>query len=104
MATRASSKKDPTQKSVPKADQPPNKTAPPSRTTDLISPAKKKPAVETRQTRSAVPPISKANQPAPAPAPSAAPAPAAQTPPPPPPKPETVSLIDENKSKRSEES
>src|SRR6516165_6624673 len=102
MATRASSKKDSSPKSAPKADQPPNKTAPPTAATDLISPVKKRPPMETRQTsRSAVPPISKASQPAPSPAVAAAaePVPAA-----PAPKPETVSLIDDNKSKRSEES
>jgi len=104
MATRASSKKDSSPKSAPKADQPPNKTAPPTPATDLISPVKKRPPTETRQTsRSAVPPISKASQPAPSPSPAVVPAaePVAAAPPP---KPETVSLIDDNKSKRSEES
>src|SRR6516225_2107696 len=104
MATRASSKKDSSPKSAPKADQPPNKTAPPTAATDLISPVKKRPPTETRQTsRSGVPPISKANQPAAPPSPAVVPAaePASAAPPA---KPETVSLIDDNKSKRSEES
>src|ERR1700736_6260736 len=106
MATRASSKKDSSQKTTPKADPPANKTAPPAPATDLISTSRKKthsPA-ETR-TRSAVPPISKAQQPAPAaahsPAPAIAPEPV-QAPTPPPSKPETVSLIDDNRSKRPE--
>jgi translation initiation factor IF-2 len=106
MATRASSKKDSSQKSAPKADPPANKTAPPTPATDLISHTRKKsqsPA-ETR-TRSAVPPISKAHQPALAPAPPPSPAvasEAAPAPAPPPAKPETVSLIEDNRSKRSE--
>jgi translation initiation factor IF-2 len=104
MATRASSKKDPSPKAAPKADPPAGKTAPPAPATDLISTTRKKPPTETRKTaRSTVPPISKANQPSPPPpAPVAAPA-TAQPPVAPPPKPETVSLIDDNRSKRSEE-
>src|SRR5438132_4637682 len=106
MATRASSKKDSSQKSAPKADPPASKTALPTPATDLISHTRKKsqsPA-ETR-TRSAVPPISKAHQPALAPAPPPSPAvasEAAPAPAPPPAKPETVSLIEDNRSKRSE--
>jgi translation initiation factor IF-2 len=102
MATRASRKKDSSPKSAPKADQPPNKSAPPTQATDLISPVKKRPT-ETRHTsRSGVPPISKAKQAAPPPSPAAVPA-AEPAPVGPPPKQETVSLIDDNKSKRSEE-
>ena len=48
MATRASSKKEPTQKSKPKADQPAERAATPQPATDLISPSRKKPATETR--------------------------------------------------------
>src|SRR5215472_11269758 len=104
MATRASSKKDSSPKSATKADQP-NKTAPPNPTTDLISPVKKRAATETRHTsRSGVPPITKAKkQPVPPPSPAVVPA-AEPAPVAPPPKPETISLIDDNKSKRSEES
>ena len=43
MATRASSKKEPTQKAKPKADQPVEKVAAPQQSTDLISSVKKKP-------------------------------------------------------------
>src|SRR5262245_27831626 len=108
MATRASSKKDPSPKAAPKADPPAAKTAPPAPATDLISTTRKKTPTETRKTpRSGVPPISKANQPSPAPPPPAAAstvAPAAPQPPAaPPPRPETISLIDDHRSKRSEE-
>jgi len=97
MATRASSKKDPTQKSKPTADQPVDRAATPQPATDLISPSRKKPPTETRTSpRSAVPPISKAK------APETAPVPAPAIPPPP--KPETVSLIDDNRPKRSDSS
>jgi translation initiation factor IF-2 len=97
MATRASSKKDPSQKSKPKADQPAERAATPQPATDLISPSRKKPPTETRTSvRSAVPPITKAK------AVEATPAPAPVTPPPP--KPESVSLIDEDKPKRSDSS
>jgi translation initiation factor IF-2 len=103
MATRASSKKDSSPKSAPKADQPANKPAPPTPPTDLISPTRKKPLTETRTaSRSAVPPIRKANQPTPPPPPAAVPV-VAQAPPPPVPKPEAISLIDDNRSKRPEE-
>jgi translation initiation factor IF-2 len=103
MATRASSKKNSSQKSAPKADPPANKTAPPTPATDLISTTRKKSSTESR-TKSAVPPISKAHQPAPSPPPpSPAVAPeAGQAPAAPPAKPETISLIDDNRSKRSE--
>src|SRR6516164_11188697 len=98
MATRASSKKDSSPKSAPKADQPPNKTAPPTPATDLISPVKKRPPTETRQTsRSAVPPNSKASQPAPSPSPAVVP-PAEPLAPAPPPQPQTGSPTDANKS------
>ena len=66
MATRASSKKEPSQKAKPKADLPAEKvtTPPPQPATDLISPSRKKPAGESRtHLRSGVPPISKAKQP-----------------------------------------
>src|SRR6516225_5448822 len=97
MATRASSKKDPSQKSKPKADQPAERAATPHPATDLISPSRKKPPTETRTSvRSAVPPITKAK------AVEATPAPAPVTPPPP--KPESVSLIDDDKPKRSDSS
>jgi translation initiation factor IF-2 len=109
MATRASSKKDPSAKAAPKADSPAG-NAPAAPATDLISTTRKKAPTETRKTsRSAVPPISKANQPSPpppppVPAPSVPPAPlAAQPPVAPLPKPETVSLIDDNRSKRAAE-
>jgi translation initiation factor IF-2 len=107
MATRASSKKDSSQKTTPKADPPANRTVPPAAATDLISTSRKKTqsAAETR-VKSGVPPISKAQQPPPAAAPSS-PAPAIAPEPvqastPPPSKPETVSLIDDNRSKRPE--
>jgi translation initiation factor IF-2 len=98
MATRASSKKDTSQKPKPKADQPADRAATPQRATDLISPTKKKPPTEIKPSlRPSVPPISKAKQPetvsAPVPAPAKPPA-----------KPESVSLIDETKSKRAEPS
>jgi len=104
MATRASSKKEPSQKAKPKADPPAEKIAtPPQQATDLISPTRKKPQTEARTSlRSAVPPISKAKQPAalvPPPAPVAEPVPEA-----PPARPETVSLIGDTRSKRSESS
>jgi len=98
MATRASSKKDPSQKPKPKADQSADRTATPQPATDLISAIKKKPATEIKPAlRSSVPPISKAKQLETAPAPVPPPAT-------PPAKPESVSLIDENKSKRAEPS
>jgi translation initiation factor IF-2 len=102
MATRASSKKEPSQKAKPKADPPAEKIATPQQpATDLISPTRKKPQAEARTSlRSAVPPISKAKQPAAVvspPAPVAEPVPEA-----PPAKPETVSLIGDTRSKRSE--
>ena len=98
MATRASSKKDPSQKPKPKADQSAERAATPQPATDLISPIKKKPPTEVKPSvRSSVPPISKAKQPetvsAPVPPPATPPA-----------KPESVSLIDEAKSKRAESS
>jgi translation initiation factor IF-2 len=104
MATRASSKKEPSQKAKPKADPPAEKIATPQQpATDLISPTRKKPQTEARTSlRSAVPPISKAKQPAalvPPPAPVAEPVPEA-----PPARPETVSLIGDTRSKRSESS
>src|ERR1700750_867340 len=103
MATRASSKKDSSQKPAAKTDPPTSKTAAPASATDLISRTRKKSATDTRA-KTAVPPISKAHQ---APAPSVS-SPAAVTeavaPAVPPAKPETISLIDDNKSKRSESS
>ncbi len=63
MATRASSKKEPSQKAKPKADLPAEKVAAPQQqqATDLISSVKKKPLTEAGRNfpRSAVPPISK---------------------------------------------
>jgi translation initiation factor IF-2 len=104
MATRASSKKEPSQKAKPKADPPAEKVATPQQpATDLISPARKKPPTESRAAlKSGVPPISKAKQPpaAPAPAPAVIEA-AAEAPPI---KPESVSLIGETRAKRSETS
>ncbi|HZC58681.1 MAG TPA: translation initiation factor IF-2 [Chthoniobacterales bacterium] len=103
MATRASSKKEPTQKPKPKADQPADTVAAPQPATDLISTGTKRPPSAPRSAvRSAVPPISKAKPQAAAPSQASAPEPVAETAPPP--KPETVSLIDENRSKRSESS
>jgi translation initiation factor IF-2 len=102
MATRASSKKEPTQKAKPKADQPVEKVAAPQQqqATDLISSVKKKPQTEARTSlRSAVPPISKAKQPPVNLVPAPRIEPVAETPPP---KPETVSLIGETRSKRSD--
>ena len=107
MATRASSKKEPSQKAKPKADLPAEKVAtpppPPQPATDLISPSRKKPPGESRtHLRSGVPPISKAKQPVVA---AANPAPAVDpVAEPPPPKPESVSLIDDTRSKRAESS
>jgi translation initiation factor IF-2 len=107
MATRASSKKEPSQKAKPKADLPAEKVAtpppPPQAATDLISPSRKKPPGESRtHLRSGVPPISKAKQPVVA---AANPAPAVDpVAEPPSPKPESVSLIDDSRSKRAESS
>ena len=109
MATRASSKKEPSQKAKPKADLPAEKVAapqpplPPQPATDLISPGRKKSQTEARSAlKTGVPPISKSKQSTVAPVPVPAVEPAAE--PPPPPKPESVSLIDESRSKRSESS
>ena len=106
MATRASSKKEPSQKAKPKADLPVEKVAPPQPppppqpATDLISPSRKKAPTEARTSlRSAVPPISKAKQPPALPVPAPTVEPTAETPPA---KPETISLIDEVRTKRSE--
>src|SRR3984893_3008169 len=102
MATRASSKKEPSQKTKPKADLPAEKVATPQPATDLISPARKKSSTEARTSlRSGAPPISKAKQPTVTPVPAQAIEPVAETPPP---KPESVSLIGETRSKRSESS
>ena len=104
MATRASSKKEPSQKAKPKADPAPAEkvVTPPQPATDLISPSKKKPQTEARtHLRSAVPPISKAKQPAPAPAQAAPVEPVVETPPP---KPESISLIGDTRAKRPESS
>jgi translation initiation factor IF-2 len=104
MATRASSKKEPSQKARSKADQPAEKEAKPQQATDLISTGNKEPRTGIRNpARSAVPPISKIKQPVPPhpPHPPAA-GPAPEPEPSPPPKPETVSLIDDNRSKRAE--
>ena len=108
MATRASSKKEPSQKAKPKADQPAEKAAtappqsPPQPATDLISPSRKKPQAESRTAlRSAVPPISKAKQPAVLSTPAPAVEPVAETPAA---KPESVSLIGETRSKRLDSS
>jgi translation initiation factor IF-2 len=104
MATRASSKKEPSQKPRSKADQPAEKAATPQQATDLISTGNKEPRTAIRNpARSAVPPISKIKQPVP-PQPPQPPAagPAPEPEPSPPPKPETVSLIDDRRSKRAE--
>jgi translation initiation factor IF-2 len=104
MATRASSKKEPSQKPRSKADQPAEKEATPQQATDLISTGNKEPRTAIRNpARSAVPPISKIKQPVP-PQPPQPPAagPAPEPEPSPPPKPETVSLIDDRRSKRTE--
>jgi translation initiation factor IF-2 len=104
MATRASSKKEPSQKPRSKADQPAEKEATPQQATDLISTGNKEPRTAIRNpARSAVPPISKIKQPVP-PQPPQPPAagPAPEPEPSPPPKPETVSLIDDRRSKRAE--
>src|SRR6202040_3515558 len=105
MATRASSKKEPSQKAKPKADLPAEKvtTPPPQPATDLISPSRKKPPGESRtHLRSGVPPISRAKQPVVA---AANPAPAVDPVAEPlAPKPESVSLIDDTRSKRAESS
>jgi translation initiation factor IF-2 len=106
MPTRASSsKKEPSQKPRPKADQPADKGTAPQAATDLISNSTKRAASAPRSSvRTAVPPISKAKTQGSGPAQAPAPEPVAEIPPPPPPppKPETVSLIDDNRSKRSE--
>ena len=103
MATRASSKKEPSQKAKPKADPPAEKVVtPPQAATDLISPSRKKLQTEARtHLKSGVPPISKAKKPAVAPVPAPAAEPVAETPPP---KPESISLIDDARTKRSESS
>ena len=98
MATRASTKRDPSQKST-KAEPPPAAKsvapapvpAPPQPTTDLISPRKKRAPSEARpaSSRPGVPPISRAKQPPEPEAPvAAAPAPIKQ---------ESISLIDDDK-------
>src|ERR1700728_1397940 len=106
MATRASSKKEPSQKAKPKADLPAEKvvTPPPQpqQATDLITPGRKKPPTEARTTlKTGVPPITKAKQPALAPVPPPAAEPVVE---PPPAKPESISLIGESRPKRSESS
>ncbi len=102
MATRASSKKEPSQKPRPKADQPVEKPAAPQPATDLISTSNKRTSSAPRSSsvRTGVPPIIKAKPPVSAPTQAAAPEPVAEAAPPP--KPETVSLIDDNRSKRSD--
>jgi translation initiation factor IF-2 len=93
MATRASSKKEPTPKSTT-AEPPAVKPAvpAPAQATDLISPRKKKPIVESRPLhKSSVPPISRAKQPPPTPEP---PLPVVAAPPA---RPESISLIDDDR-------
>ncbi|MBV9299329.1 MAG: translation initiation factor IF-2, partial [Verrucomicrobia bacterium] len=102
MATRASSKKEPSQKAKPKADPPAEKAATSQPATDLISPARKKPSTEGRTNlRSGVPPISKAKLSAVTPVTAPAVEPVTETPSP---RPESVSLIDDTRSKRLESS
>jgi translation initiation factor IF-2 len=101
MATRASSKKDPTPKST-KAEPAAVKPAAPAaaQATDLISPRKKKPPVESRPPhRAGVPPITRANEPS-----QPELAPLAVTDPPivsaAAARPESVSLIDDDRRSR----
>jgi translation initiation factor IF-2 len=99
MATRASTKKDSTQKPTKAEPAAANTAAPaPAQATDLISPRKKKVAAETKpENKPGVPPISRAKQPAqPEPAPAAVVAPA--------PKPESISLIDDDRPAKKVES
>ena len=105
MATRASSKKEPSQKAKPKADPPAEKIATPQQpATDLISPTRKKPQTEARtspeigcsadqQSETAGCPCSRLQRRWPSRSPEAPPA-----------KPEVVSLIGDTRSKRSESS
>jgi translation initiation factor IF-2 len=106
MATRASSKKEPSQKAKPKADLPAEKVATPppqpQQATDLITPGRKRSPSEARTTlKTGVPPISKAKQPPLAPVPTPAVEPVAESPAA---KPESISLIGESRPKRSESS
>jgi translation initiation factor IF-2 len=97
MATRASSKKEPSKKSPARADTPaPKNTAAPEAATDLISPKKKRSPSETKAKSSlpAIKPSKETSATAPAEAPEKQEAP---------PKQESVSLIDPAKSKRSAE-
>jgi len=103
MVTRASTRKDSPAKSGAKPEPAAQKSAARKTTTDLISPKTKKPATESKPTvddkparKGGVPPISKAKPKEPAPATSE---PERATPPP---KPETVSLIEEKRTKRPE--
>jgi translation initiation factor IF-2 len=97
MATRASSKKEPSKKSPARADSSAQKTtAAPEPATDLISPKKRRTPSESRAKSSlpAIKPSKEASPTAPTEAPEKQEAP---------PKQESVSLIDPAKSKRSAE-
>src|SRR5215510_12511932 len=96
MATRASSKKEPSKKSPARADSPAQKsTAAPEPATDLISPKKRRTPSESKA-KSSLPAIKPSNEPS---GTALAEAPEKQEPP----KQESVSLIDPAKSKRSAE-
>jgi len=97
MATRASSKKEPSKKSPARADTPAQKnTAAPEPATDLISPKKRRTPSESKAKSSlpAIKPSKEASPTAPTEAPEKQEAP---------PKQESVSLIDPAKSRRSAE-
>jgi translation initiation factor IF-2 len=103
MVTRASTRKDSSDKSGAKPEPPAQKSTARKTTTDLISPKTKKPATESKPAadekparKGGVPPISKAKAKEPAPAPSEPERTA------PPPKPETVSLIEEKRPKKAD--
>src|SRR3984893_12811881 len=103
MVTRARTRKDSPAKSGAKPEPAAQKSAARKTTTDLISPKTKKPATENEPAtddkparKSGDPPISKAKPKEPEPAKSE---PERATPPP---KPETVSLIEEKRTKKPE--
>src|SRR5260221_12259481 len=103
MVTRASTRKDSPAKSGAKPEPAAQKSAARKTPTDLISPKTKKPATESKPAaddkparKSGVPPISKAKPKEPAPATSE---PERVTPPP---KPETVYLIEEKRTKKTQ--
>jgi translation initiation factor IF-2 len=98
MVTRASTRKDSSAKPAAKADPSAEKSAARKTTTDLISSKDKKPISEARPAKKSGPsPISKPKGKTPPPVKEEVTPPA-----PPPPKPETVSLIEEKRTKKAD--